>query len=124
MSEESVGTGTGALPDNALHVLGVSRTLRYLIQDQGGVWTAQRAVDVLYALGWKTTAKYPLNMAGNMLNRLCDYGALVRTGKGVYTVDHAAMTEIITYGVRTRSLVRRQAIQDSLNQVVAIAPPS
>lgn len=111
------------LPEDALE-LGVSHALRIVIFNQGGLWTAQRVVDELTALGWQTTATYPLNLAGNMLNRLNSYGALRHRDHGVYSVDRDVLGEIITRGVRAYERDRKRAIQDRENHAEAIAPPS
>lgn len=110
------------LPEHAIGRWGVSACLRYLIHRKGGTWTAERAAAELLAIDWKTGSRYPLNMAGNMLNRLADCGALVCVKRGVYTVDHDVLEKILSQGIRAYAHAQREG--QPVNQVVDIAPPS
>jgi hypothetical protein len=92
---------TETYTDEQLAHLSVSECLRLIIHRDGGVWTAQRALDALHGIGWVSTSGYPLNVAGNLLTRLWDVGALVRIDRGVYEVCPDVLDQVMATDIRT-----------------------
>ena|SRR5688500_5263280 len=119
MSEVAIST-TDTFPGDALSRWGVSACLRFLMHRKGGEWSAARVVTELQAIGWTTTSRYPLNVAGNMLNRLHDLDALILVRRGVYTVNRRVLDEIFDLGIREFARAQRQSVNHELEN----APPS
>lgn len=124
--------------DEQLRHLTPSRRLRHIIYQSGGTWTPQRALYALEDTGWECTGRYPLNVAGNLLSRLWDCGALIRRGRGVYDVQQGVLAQVLAMGIRRFEKAQREnptverrpgavpraSAQRPVNQSVAIAPPN
>jgi hypothetical protein len=58
--------------------------LKHAIDQDGGLWTANRALAVLEEQGWRSDSDRPLNVVGNMLAVMARDGDIKRAGRGMY----------------------------------------
>lgn len=56
-----------------------------VINTEGGVWTAHRALALLESRGWQTESARPVNLVGNLLGAMARDGEIARAGRGEYT---------------------------------------
>lgn len=56
-----------------------------VINAEGGVWTASRALALLESRGWHTESTRPVNLVGNLLGVMARDGEIARVGRGEYT---------------------------------------
>ncbi len=56
-----------------------------VINAEGGIWTASRALALLESRGWRTESARPVNLVGNLLGALARDGEIARAGRGEYT---------------------------------------
>jgi hypothetical protein len=87
--------------------MSVMDILRFSMWREGGVWDSARALDFLRKLGRTPNAKYPLNVAGNMLARLVQEGSASRvvnqetgSARGYYTGNREVLADILRRGLR------------------------
>jgi hypothetical protein len=56
-----------------------------VINAEGGIWTANRALAHLESRGWHTESARPVNLVGNLLGAMARDGEIARVGRGEYT---------------------------------------
>lgn len=56
-----------------------------VINVEGGIWTANRALAFLESRGWRTESARPVNLVGNLLGAMARDGEIARAGRGEYT---------------------------------------
>lgn len=83
-----------------IHHLSAMDKLRFSVWREGGVWDSARALRQLRYLGWETTSRYPLNVAGNMLGRLEQEGSVSRAERGGYTPNLDTVSSVLMLGLR------------------------